>query len=145
METHRNFSATELKEILCRLLKEILCTDSLEATADLFEMGLSSLGALRLIADAEQEGIQIDLVDIVEYRTVRGIAEALAQRPSEAIEEDHAISEARERKAAWPAPIGWLESEHPGDAHFWELYSFQAVDAQRLCDALNRAVANPSA
>lgn len=145
MEIRRNYSAMEQEEALSRIVKEILCIDHVEATDDLFEMGLTSMGALSLIADAEQEGIKVDLVAIVEHRTVRGIVEALAQRPSEEIKKNYAISETRERKVTWPVPTGWLESDHPGDFHFCELHSFQAVDAQKLCDALNQAVANRSA
>jgi aryl carrier-like protein len=138
--------STDDEVTLCRLLKEILCRDDFGVTTDLFEMGLSSLGVVRLITDAEKEGMKLDFVDIVEYRTIRGIAESLTQGQSEENREDYALSEARERAVVRPAPIGWLESENPGDIHFPELYSFgMTIDAQKLCDALNQVVENRSA
>ena len=146
MEMRKCLQTSEQEEILLRILREILNTDCVEATADLFEMGLSSLGALSLIADAEKNGLIIDLVDIVEQRTVRGIIEAIAGRQSAPVEEDYALSEARERKVVRPAPAFWLKFENPGDIHFPELYSFgMSIDAEKLCDALNRVVANRSA
>lgn len=48
METHKNYSAAEYEETLCVILREILCTDSVGVTDDLFELGLSSLGGLCL-------------------------------------------------------------------------------------------------
>ena len=146
MEMRKCLQTSEQEEILLRILREILNTDCVEVTADLFEMGLSSLGALSLIADAEKNGLIIDLVDIVEQRTVRGIIEAIAGRQSAPAEEDYALSEARERKVVRPAPDLWFKYENPGDIHFPELYSFGvSIDAEKLCDALNRVVANRSA
>ena len=76
---------------------------------------------------------------------MRQIAETLAQRQAEQ-HEDFAVSEARERARLHPVPSDIsrvLAHKDPGDMHFPGLCSFAlSVDAEKLCDAVNRAIAN---
>lgn len=136
---------TDGEKALCEILGGVLGTDSVGVTTDLFDLGLTSLGALHLVSEAEKKGIKIELVDLVKYRTVRGSLEALSGRQSEASKEDYVLSEERERKMPHPVPPGWLNYDM-SSYHFPQLFSFNPeMDAQKICEAFNKAVANQSA
>ena len=136
---------TDDEKALCEILGGVLSTDSIGVTTDLFDLGLTSLGALHLVTDAEKKGVKIDIVDIVEYRTVRGILEGLSKQQSEVTKEDYALSEERERKLPHPILPAWQRLD-ASNLHWPYMMSFDLeVDAKRLCDALNKAIANRSA
>ena len=132
---------------LCRAFEAAFALAPIGLDDDFFDLGGDSLTAMSLLAEAELPGMSV--LDIFEGRTPRAIARMLAQRQAENAVEDFALAERRERQRVHPMPPTvsiWLAKENPGDFHLPGLIRFDpAVDAQRLCDALNRAVANRSA
>ena len=135
---------TEEERTLCRAFEAVFEIAPVGLDDDFFDLGGDSLTAMAVIAETELTGLAAS--DIFEGRTPRHIAAALSQRLGEE-ETDLAAAEARERGKAHPLSlhqIGILTLadayNHPG------LWSFDpSVDAQRLCDAVNRAFANRSA
>ena len=129
---------------LCRAFEAAFALEPIGLDDDFFDLGGDSLTAMAVIAETELTGLAVS--DIFEDRTPRHIAAALSQRFG-GEETDLAAAEARERGKVHPLSlhqIGILTLadayNHPG------LWSFDpSVDAQRLCDAVNRAFANRSA
>ena len=138
---------TEEEQALCRAFETVFEIAPVGLDDDFFDLGGDSVAAMAVLAEAELHGLSV--LDIYEGRAPRRIAQALIQRQAEEAEEDFALSEARERGRAHPLPNEfhrWFAFEHPGDIHLPGLQRFdRAVDAQKLCDALNLAVANRSA
>ncbi len=132
---------------LCRAFETAFALAPIGLDDDFFDLGGDSLTAMSLLAEAELPGINV--LDVFEGRTPRAIAQMLAQRQAENAVEDFALAEARERERVHPMPvdiIDWFSLEHPGDFHMPGLTRFDpSVDARKLCEALNRAVANRSA
>ena len=125
---------------LCRAFETVFEIEPIGLDDDFFDLGGDSLTAMNLLVEAELPGLSI--LDVYEGRTVRQIAEALAQR-SEIAVEDYAVTEARQRARKHPVPSDLSRVEDPGDIHYPDLCSFdRSVDAQKLCDAVNRAIAN---
>ena len=131
---------------LCGAFEKAFALSPIGLDDDFFDLGGDSIAAMTVLVEAELPGLSV--LDIYEGRTPRGIAETLAQRQSENAVEDFALAEAQERERAHPMPLdlsNWLTFEQPGDIHFPGLMRFDpAVDAGKLCGALNRAAANRS-
>ena len=138
---------TETEQALCRAFETAFALAPIGLDDDFFDLGGDSLTAMAVLAEADLPGL--GALDIFECRAPRIIAQTLAQRCAEENEEDIALTEARERAAVHPLPPemkNWLGLPSAGDAHFPALWRFDpSVGAERLCDALNRAVANRSA
>ena len=132
---------TQAEQTLCRALEAVFEVAPIGLDDDFFDLGGDSLAAMAVLTEADLPGLSV--LDIFEGRTPRHIAEKQAQRQEE---EDHALSEARERDRVHPLPqesLMWFGIENIADYHFHGLTRFDlSVDAQKLCDALNRAVAN---
>ena len=137
----------EEEQALCRAFETVFEIAPVGMDDDFFDLGGDSVAAMALLTEADLPGLSA--LDIYEGRTPRCILEKQAQRLEEEHEEDFALSEARERDRAHPLPNEfhrWFAFENPGDIHLPGLMRFdRSVGAQRLCDALNRAVANRSA
>ena len=135
---------TEEETALCKAFERAFALEAVGLDDDFFDLGGDSLTAMSVIVEAELTSLSA--LDIYEGKTVRRIAEALAQRQAELLDEDPVVSEARERARLHPVPsdiIRVLAHEDPGDIHFPGLFRFElSVDAQKLCDAVNRAIAN---
>ena len=137
---------TETEKALCRAFETVFDIVPIGLDDDFFDVGGDSLTAMSLLTEAELPGLST--LDIYEHRTVRKIAEALAQRQAEEANEDYAVSEARERAVLHPVSDALSQNlalPEISDLHFPNLLRFApTVDAQKLCDALNRAIANRS-
>jgi hypothetical protein len=131
----------EEERTLCRAFEAVFEIAPIGLDDDFFDLGGDSVAAMAVLAEAELHGLSV--LDIFEGRTPRCILEKQAQRLAEDYEEDFAASEARERDRKHPVPSDLSRVEDPGDIHYPDLCSFdRSVDAQKLCDAVNRAIAN---
>ena len=63
----------ETEQKLCALISELLSIENVGITDDFFELGGDSLGAMTLIAEAHNEGIEISLQDLYDHPTIESL------------------------------------------------------------------------
>lgn len=139
---------TETERILCEAFEKALQVDRVGIHDNFYHLGGDSLGTMRVLSQANLEGLLAD--DIFEGCTPERIADLYERRQAGPMQETVAVTEERERKKAHPLTPNQIEmfdyTIFAAKAISWNLprlYRFPAdLDAQRLCDAFNRAVAN---
>lgn len=139
---------TKTEQILCEAFEKALGIDQVGVHDSFYHLGGDSLGTMRVLAQAHLPGLSAK--DIFEGCTPEHIAEMYESRQTGALPEDVAVTEERERKKAHPLTPNQIEmfdyTIFAANAISWNLprlYRFPAdMDAQRLCDAVNKAIAN---
>ena len=142
---------TQTEEILCHAFEEALHTERVGIMDNFYHLGGDSLGTMRVLAAAKLPGLLA--ADIFEGCTPERIAAIYDKRASGDEPEDMMETEERERKKAHPLTPNqlsifdyWIFSPKTIMWNLPRLYRFSAdTDADRLCDALNRALANRTA
>lgn len=142
---------TETEEILCHAFEKALNTERVGIQDNFYHLGGDSLGTMRVLAEANLPGLLAS--DIFEGCTPERIADIYEKRTSGDEPEDVTETEERERKKAHPLTPNqisifdyWIFSPKTIMWNLPRLYRFSAdTDAGRLCDALNRALANRTA
>ena len=139
---------TETERILCEAFEKALRIDRVGINDNFYHLGGDSLGTMRVLAEAKLPGLLAN--DIFEGCTPERIADFYESRQAGPQMEDVAVTEARERKKAHPLTPNQIEmfdyTIFAAKAISWNLprlYHFPAdMDAQRLCDAVNKAIEN---
>ena len=150
---HADYAAprTETEEILCRAIGQALHTDDVGIHDNFYHLGGDSLGTMRVLGAANLPGLTAE--DIFEGCTPERIAEIYESRKSGVKTEDAAQTEKRERTKAHPLTPNQISifdycifSAHTVMWNLPRLYRFAAdTDVSRLCDAVNKALANRTA
>ena len=140
--------ATDTEAVLCRAMADALHLERIGTRDNFYHLGGDSLGAMRVLAAANLPGL--NAADIFEGCTPERIAAIYESRRQGKVQEDWEVIEARERKKSHPLTPNQISifdycifSAHTVMWNLPRLYRFGAdLDAARLCDALNRALAN---
>ncbi len=135
----------EREEKLLDLAREVIGTDRIGVTTDLFEAGLSSLGAMRMCSEIHSAfGNALKTPDLAERSTVRQLASYLEKTGGDNEgQEDYGI---RERYPLTKTQMGiYYETNiHSGTTiyNIPSLYKLdESVDMERLGQAIEKAVA----
>ena len=139
---------TETERILCEAFEKALQVDKVGIHDNFYHLGGDSLRTMRVLSQAHLKGLLAD--DIFEGCTPERIADLYERRQAGPVPEAVAVTEERERKKAHPLTPNQIEmfdyTIFAAKAISWNLprlYRFPAdLDEQRLCDAVNRAIAN---
>ena len=139
---------TQTERILCEAFENALLVDKVGIHDNFYHLGGDSLGTMRVLAQAHLPGLLAN--DIFEGCTPERIADLYESRQDGPQQEDVSVTEERERKKAHPLTPNQIEmfdyTIFAAKAISWNLprlYRFPAdMDAQRLCDAVNRAIEN---
>ena len=142
---------TDTEKILCSAIAQALHLERVGIRDNFYHLGGDSLGTMRVLAAAGLPGLSA--ADIFEGCTPERIAAIYEGRKSGTIEEDLALTEKRERKKAHPLTPNQISifdycifSAHTVMWNLPRLYRFSAdTDADRLCRAVNEALANRTA
>ena len=147
---HMDYAAprTETERILCEAFEKALGLDRVGIHDNFYHLGGDSLGTMGVLARAQLPGLRTE--DIFEGCTPERIAELYETRQNVSLPEDAAATEERERRKAHPLTPNQIEmfdyTIFAAKAICWNLprlYRFPAdMDAQRLCDAVNKAIEN---
>ena len=79
---------TDLEKGIFDMCSEILEADDFGVTTDLFQLGLTSLSVLKLVAKISQEfGVTVNVTNIMRAKTIREVAKEVAS--SSSVEEKH--------------------------------------------------------
>ena len=139
---------TGTEKTLCRAFEEALQLERVGIRDNFYHLGGDSLGTMRVLAAANLPGLLA--ADIFEGCTPERIAILYEARNTCSAQEDTAVTEERERKKAHPLTPNQISifdycifSPHSIMWNLPRLYRFGPdTDAGRLCDAVNRAIAN---
>jgi amino acid adenylation domain-containing protein/thioester reductase-like protein len=76
----------EMEELFCRIFADVLKIDEIGATDNFFEIGGTSINAIKVIVEAGKKGVQIVFNDLFNLKTPRALAQAQPQthEPNEA-------------------------------------------------------------
>ena len=139
---------TETERILCEAFGEALHLDGVGIKDNFYHLGGDSLGTMRVLAAANLPGL--NAMDIFEGCTPERTAAAYEKKETGAVREDPEEAEERERRKAHPLTPNQISIFDyciflPRSV-MWNLprlYRFpKGTDAERLCEAVNRAIAN---
>ena len=139
---------TQTERILCEAFEKALQVDRVGIHDNFYHLGGDSLGTMRVLSMACLKGLLAD--DIFQGCTPERIAGLYESRQDGSRKEAVWVTEERERKKAHPLTPNQIEmfdyTIFAAKAISWNLprlYRFPAnMDAQHLCDAVNRAIAN---
>ena len=139
---------TDTERILCAAFEKALQLDRVGIRDNFYHLGGDSLGSMRVLAAANLPGLLA--ADIFEGCTPERIAAIYENRHNGENPEDPAVTEKRERKreqSLTPNQISIFDySIFSPNSVMWNLprlYRFPAdTDAVRLCEAMNKAIAN---
>ena len=142
---------TETEEVLCRAFAKALQVDLVGIRDNFYHLGGDSLGTMRVLAAANLPGLLA--ADIFEGCTPERIAAIYENRETGVTQEDPDVTEKREREKAHPLTPNQISifdyCIFSPNTIMWNLprlYRFSAdTDAERLCDAVNKALANRTA
>lgn len=142
---------TETERILCNAFENALSLDQVGINDNFYHLGGDSLGSMRVLSSADLPGLLAS--DIFEGCTPERIAAIYDEREAGGKQEDVAETEKRERMKAHPLTPNQISifdyCIFSPQTIMWNLprlYRFEAgTDAERLCDAMNRALANRTA
>ncbi|MBQ1489310.1 MAG: AMP-binding protein [Lachnospiraceae bacterium] len=147
---HAEYEApvTETESILCKAFEKALSLKQVGRCDNFYHLGGDSLGTMRVLASANLPGLLAS--DIFEGCTPKNIAVLYENRRAGVKEEDISAMEMRERMKAHPLTPNQISifdycifSPNTVMWNLPRLYRFDAgTDANRLCDALNRAIEN---
>ena len=117
------------------------------ALDDFFELGGDSLKAMGAMAEAELEGLTA--ADIFQKRTPRAIAAAVAERSGMGSLDEREEAARKVPHALTPLQLQMVDTQmfRPGstmwsNTHFLVRFDPEEVNADRLCKAVNEALAN---
>ncbi|MCR5651973.1 MAG: AMP-binding protein [Lachnospiraceae bacterium] len=142
---------TETERILCNAFENALSLDQVGINDNFYHLGGDSLGSMRVLSSADLPGLLAS--DIFEGCTPERIAAIYDERAAGRKQEDVAETEKRERMKAHPLTPNQISifdyCIFSPQTIMWNLprlYRFEAgTDAERLCDAMNKALANRTA
>lgn len=142
---------TETERILCDAFENALSLDHVGIHDNFYHLGGDSLGSMRVLSAADLPGLLAS--DIFEGCTPERIAALYANREAGTQPVDVAKTEEEERKKAHlltPNQISIFDycifSPHTIMWNLPRLYRFDAgIDTDRLCNAVNKALANRTA
>ena len=76
-EVYKEKPKNSKETLLCNIVEELLGRKDIGVTENLFDMGMDSVLAIKLISRLEQHNISINLKTIYEYQTIRNIVSTL--------------------------------------------------------------------
>ena len=142
---------TETERILCRAFEAALSIENVGIHDNFYHLGGDSLGSMCVLSEADLPGLLAS--DIFEGCTPERIAALYEDREAGKQPVDIAKAEAQERSNTHPLTPNQISifdycifSPHTIMWNLPRLYRFEkGFDAQRLCDAFNKALANRTA
>ena len=138
---------TETEKILCAAFARTLKLDEKQVGLmdDFFDLGGDSLKAMVAMSEAKLEGLTA--ADVFQLRTPGAIAEELERRKNMLSLDEREEQSRRVPHAPSPLQLQMIDYQlfRPqttmwSTMHF--LVRFKDVDAERMCDAVNKAIAN---
>ena len=72
----------EMETLFCHIFSEVLKIEEVGATDNFFEIGGTSINAIKVIVEASKQGVQIVFNDIFNLKTPRALAEHVSSSPS---------------------------------------------------------------
>ena len=133
-------AGNETEEKLLSIARDILKTDMIGITTDLFEMGLSSLGAIRLYTRIREEfGAVIKTSEFIDEVTVEALEKLIGQRTQE---QEYTM---RDQYPLSMTQMGiFIECQLHPDTTSYNIPSLyrlhDRVDVEKLCEAIGKAV-----
>ena len=76
----------EMEQLFCNIFSEILQIEQVGALDNFFEIGGTSINAIKVIVEASKHGVQIVFNDLFNQKTPRALAEFVAQKQTQAPE-----------------------------------------------------------
>ena len=76
----------EVETLFANIFSEVLAIEQVGATDNFFEIGGTSLNAIKVIVEASQKGVQVVFNDLFTLKTPRALAEFVNGRQSESLE-----------------------------------------------------------
>ncbi|MBQ3373938.1 MAG: AMP-binding protein [Oscillospiraceae bacterium] len=142
---------TETEQVLCQAFAKALQAGPVGIRDNFYHLGGDSLGTMRVLAAANLPVLLAS--DIFEGCTPERIAVIYDNRQAGAAQEDPAVTEKRERGKSHPLTPNQISifdyCIFSPNTIMWNLprlYRFPAdTDASRLCDSVNKALANRTA
>jgi hypothetical protein len=140
---------TEYEKRMCMAFAEALKipAEEIGADDDFFEFGGDSLGAMFVLAAAEVEGLSG--ADIFKYRTPAAIAAAIEEGKDRGSLEEREEAARRTEHPLTPLQIEMIDTQlfRPSSTmwsnlHFLLRFDPDEVEAERLCEAVNRTIKN---
>ncbi len=140
---------TETEKRICAAFAAALKLeeDTLGALDDFFELGGDSLKAMAVLAAADMDGLTAS--DIFQKRTPRAVARAVEERMGQGSLEEREAAAEKVPHSLTPLQQQMIDIQlyKPGatmwsNTHFLVHFDPEEVDAQRLCDAVNKALRN---
>ena len=138
---------TETEKILCAAFARTMKLDEAKVGLmdDFFDLGGDSLKAMMAMSEAKLEGLTA--ADVFQLRTPGAIAKELEKRRGRAGMDERQEKALRVPHALSPLQLQMIDNQlfRPGSTmwsnmHF--LARFEDADAERLCDAVNKAIRN---
>ena len=71
----------ETEQLFCRIFSEVLGIEQVGATDNFFDIGGTSINAIKVIVEASKQGIQIVFNDLFNQKTPRALAQTLQTHP----------------------------------------------------------------
>lgn len=140
---------TDTERTICRAfaLALNLKEDQIGVLDDFFQLGGDSLKAMRVLTEADLEGL--NAADVFQKRTPQAIAAAVQQRVGMGSLEERETQARKTPHMLTPLQLQMIDTQlfRPGstmwsNTHFLVRFDLEEVDAERLCAAVNTALKN---
>ena len=140
---------TETEKAICQAfaLALNLKEDQIGMLDDFFQLGGDSLKAMRVLTEADLEGL--NAADVFQKRTPQAIAAALQERVGMGSLDQREIEARKAPHMLTPLQVQMIDTQlfRPGstmwsNTHFLVRFDPEEVDAERLCAAVNTALQN---
>ena len=103
----------EMEELFCNIFSDVLKIKEVGATDNFFEIGGTSINAIKVIVEASKNGAQIVFNDIFNLKTPRALAAFVSEELRVKSEEFHAVQgEPRVERTLQPSLPNTPEAEH---------------------------------
>ncbi|MBR3734703.1 MAG: AMP-binding protein, partial [Lachnospiraceae bacterium] len=134
---------TEKEKVLFEIAAGILGTETFGVTTNLVALGLSSIGAMRLAAEAAQRlGVRIGTAEILKSPAIRAIAEAAAEERAE-----ESTLRPREKQEYYPITenqrgilVDWQMNQGTTQYNVPDVCPFENTEGEALAEAVRQAV-----
>ena len=140
---------TETEKALCRAFAAALKVpeEKLGVLDDFFELGGDSLKAMSVLAEAKLDGLTA--ADIFQKRTPQAIAQAAEERAGQGSLDEREEAARKTAHRLTPVQLQMVDNQlfRPGstmwnNVHFLVRFDPEHTDAERLCEAVNKALQN---
>ena len=102
----------EMEELFCTIFSDILKIKEVGATDNFFEIGGTSINAIKVIVEASKHGVQIVFNDLFNLKTPRALAQTLSQPLPVKEGSDYTQGQKQSEEVSAPLP----HREGPGES-----------------------------